>query len=182
MADKKISDFTEATSVAANDWLEIENAAGNSRKVQRSNFGLVRGAMVKKSADQTAADYSASPAIAWDAEIFDTDSIHDNSTNNSRLTVPSGVTYVRCGAHVRLANVAASADIALVLSKNGSSIFNGACSQQHEYSGSTPRISFTSGPIPVAGGDYFESLLGISGDASIDITASISNFWMEILA
>lgn len=36
MADKKISDYTEAASVDDNDWLETENAAGNSRKVKGS--------------------------------------------------------------------------------------------------------------------------------------------------
>lgn len=33
MADKKISDFTAATTLAAGDFLEIENAGGNSRKI-----------------------------------------------------------------------------------------------------------------------------------------------------
>jgi hypothetical protein len=28
--------------------------------------------------------------ITWDAEFFDTNSFHDNSTNNSRMTIPSG--------------------------------------------------------------------------------------------
>lgn len=39
MADKKISDFTEATSVDPNDYLEIENTGGNSRKVKASKLG-----------------------------------------------------------------------------------------------------------------------------------------------
>lgn len=39
MADKKISDFTEATSVDPSDWLEIENTGGNSRKVKASKIG-----------------------------------------------------------------------------------------------------------------------------------------------
>jgi hypothetical protein len=36
MADKIISDYTPATTLAASDWLEIENAGGNSRKVAAS--------------------------------------------------------------------------------------------------------------------------------------------------
>jgi hypothetical protein len=28
--------------------------------------------------------------INWDAESFDTNTFHDNSTNNSRITIPSG--------------------------------------------------------------------------------------------
>ena len=38
MVDKKISDFTEVTSVGDTDWLEVETAAGNSRKVKKSNL------------------------------------------------------------------------------------------------------------------------------------------------
>lgn len=37
MADKIISDFTAATTLAAADLLEIENAAGNSRKITAQN-------------------------------------------------------------------------------------------------------------------------------------------------
>jgi len=40
MADKKISDFTAATVIADGDLIEIENAAGNSRKVTGENAAL----------------------------------------------------------------------------------------------------------------------------------------------
>jgi hypothetical protein len=43
MADKKISDFTAATAVAAGDFIEIENAAGNSRKVDAKFAGIASG-------------------------------------------------------------------------------------------------------------------------------------------
>ena len=47
------------------------------------------GVGVTKSADQsiTNATYTA---ISWDGEGWDTNSYHDNSTNNSRITIPSG--------------------------------------------------------------------------------------------
>jgi len=35
-----------------------------------------------------------SVVIDFNAEVFDTDSIHDNVTNNSRFTIPSGITQV----------------------------------------------------------------------------------------
>lgn len=38
MANKKISDFTEATSAGANDWFELETSSGNSRKIKKSNL------------------------------------------------------------------------------------------------------------------------------------------------
>jgi len=40
MADKKISDFTAASSIADNDYIEIETAGGNSRKVTGANAKL----------------------------------------------------------------------------------------------------------------------------------------------
>jgi hypothetical protein len=50
------------------------------------------GARVKRSAVQSIANntLSSSTAIAWDQEDYDTDTFHDTSTNNSRLTVPTG--------------------------------------------------------------------------------------------
>lgn len=56
MANKTIGDLTEATSVGDDDVFEIETAAGNSRKVKRSNLGGGRKllATVSTSAGQTA--------------------------------------------------------------------------------------------------------------------------------
>lgn len=52
--------------------------------------GAAIGARVKRaSGDSTAASGTAT-AIAFTAEDFDTDAFHDNSSNNTRLTVPSG--------------------------------------------------------------------------------------------
>jgi len=51
------------------------------------------GARVKRSADVSVGNNTYT-VIPFTAEDFDTDTIHDNSTNNSRLTIPtiSGVT------------------------------------------------------------------------------------------
>jgi hypothetical protein len=47
------------------------------------------GASVYKTAAQSIANNSF-VVLSFDAENFDTDAFHDNSTNNSRLTVPAG--------------------------------------------------------------------------------------------
>jgi len=47
------------------------------------------GASVYKSGNQTIAP-STQTILSWDSEDFDTDSFHDNSTNNSRFTIPAG--------------------------------------------------------------------------------------------
>ena len=47
------------------------------------------GVQVTKTAN-TSVGSGANAQIPWDSEAFDTDGFHDNSTNNARLTVPSG--------------------------------------------------------------------------------------------
>jgi hypothetical protein len=47
------------------------------------------GCRLTKSADQTISNATFT-AISFNGEDFDTDAFHDNSTNNSRITIPSG--------------------------------------------------------------------------------------------
>jgi len=47
------------------------------------------GVAVKQSVDQTISNTTFT-ALPWNQEEFDTDGFHDNVTNNSRLTVPTG--------------------------------------------------------------------------------------------
>lgn len=141
---------------------------------------LLRNAvMVRKAANQTAADYTAGVAITWDSEIYDDGGWHDNSTNPSRLTVPSGITRVRAGGMVLIANNTSGVAVTLGILKNGSLTFDGACSSKIAASGTSNRHFVASGPISVTAGDYLELYLLNATDASIDITATESNFWAE---
>jgi len=47
------------------------------------------GAYATKTAAQTLTN-NTDTILTWNAERFDTDGFHDNSTNNSRMTIPSG--------------------------------------------------------------------------------------------
>jgi hypothetical protein len=47
------------------------------------------GCRLYKTANQ-AITTSTWTAVSWDAEVFDTDGFHDNSTNNTRITIPTG--------------------------------------------------------------------------------------------
>ena len=47
------------------------------------------GCSVTKSAVQSIANATAT-TLTWDGELFDTSTFHDNSTNNSRITIPAG--------------------------------------------------------------------------------------------
>lgn len=138
-----------------------------------------RGCMVKKAADQTAANYSVAAAVSWDTESYDTDSFH-NPADDTKLTVPSsGVSKVRVGANLYMSLVTAGSDIQVQVLKDGSSDYAGQVSQSLETSAFTPQLSMSSGAIPVVGGEVFTVLLQNS-DTSITLHAR-SNFWIEIV-
>ena len=59
-----------------------------------------RGALVYLDAAQSIPN-TTTTKLNFDQESYDTDSIHDNVTNNTRLTVPPGVTRIKLSAQVR---------------------------------------------------------------------------------
>ena len=142
-----------------------------------------RGALVHKAADQTGANYSSTTVIAWDSETngYDTDAIHDNSTNNSRLTVPSGVTRVRLQYAVIGESVAANADFYTGIRKNGSVSGLWYTGTLSDTSSASPRNVGISPVLTVTSGDYFEVELLAVGDSSISIYSAYSFFAMEII-
>jgi len=78
------------------------------------------GVRAYKESNQSITD-SSQTAVTYAAEIFDTNSFHDNVTNNSRFTVPSGQGgYYLCIAQNAYANVAATGSREVSLRKNGS--------------------------------------------------------------
>lgn len=140
---------------------------------------MFQGALVKKAADQLTANYTTATAIAWDAETYDTSGWHDTVTNNSRLTVPGGVTKVRLCANIAVAANTANTWSILDFRKNGSITFDGTCALLAETGATTNNMSLTSPVLEVVGGDYFETFFQTQSDTSITITATRSNFSIE---
>lgn len=138
------------------------------------------GALVYRSSDQTAANYASGATIPWNAETYDTASIHDLVTNTSRLTVPAGVTRVRVVCSVVLGNVTGATDVFAAFQKNGA-IFVGGSSQMCDTSNAFPRFSMSSAVVSVTAGDYFEVFFSTGGDTSIDVKATESWFALEII-
>ena len=136
----------------------------------------------------TAADVPQEGVIPLNSEVYDTDSVHDNSVNNSRLTVPAGVTVIRLNAgftmfpaltglhHLRIRKDAGfgSIDPAMVSYVPHYTITGGG-------SGSNKGMhSMSTGAIDVAEDDFFE----IYGLAQTNNTTAIAGtiwFEMEIL-
>jgi len=85
-------------------------AANNLLTTVNSNTvpPLVRA---KRSADLS---YTSSAAIAWDAEDYDTDSMHDLVTNNTRLTfATAGIYRVTCGLYVTYGGTVSALDLSI---------------------------------------------------------------------
>lgn len=141
-----------------------------------------RGALVKRTGDQTAANYTTAAAIPFDAEEYDTDGIHDNSANNTRLSVPSGISYVQLSANVQIAAGTATDWALLNLRKTGGGAFAGQPKVFWEVGTAAPILNFTSPVLAVTGGtDYFELMLQVETDTSITVDSDNTWFAMELI-
>lgn len=143
-----------------------------------------RGAMVTKASDQTTANYTTATAISFDTETYDTDSIHEGVTSPTRLSVPSGVTYVRLSGGVQIGAGTSTDWVSLFFRKNGGAGggYAGQAKFFVEVGTATPFVSITSPIIPVVGGtDYFELMLQVEADTSITLDSDNTWFAMEII-
>lgn len=141
-----------------------------------------RGALVYRSTDHTWINYTSGAVIAWDSESYDTDSIHDNTTNNSRLTVPAGVSKVRLSGHVRLTDADVGLSAYLRIQKNGTTSYIGiGSSTKNGGNFSEYWAEVTSAVLAVTPGDYFELFLLVLSDTSLTVAADASWFAMEVI-
>ena len=143
-------------------------------------FGTFSGALVTKTADETAANYSAGAAIPWTTETggYDTDAYHDNASNNSRLTIPSTGKYI---FHTMIeigSGTLTSSDFARIcLSKNGAlgtALIGGIAMMAEISAAATIWITGVSAPIDCTAADYFEMWLDTESDTSITVAAKSS--------
>jgi len=118
-----------------------------------------RGAFVDKSSNQSISS-STTTAISFDQEIYDTDDIHDNSTNNTRLTVPTGITRVRLTGNASYGASASNTGRTQVSVLKNSTFFAGAGSISLANTSSTflfgRTINVTTPVVIVSAGDFFE--------------------------
>jgi hypothetical protein len=186
MANKKISDFTAATSIASSDLVEIETAAGNSRKVTGANAAKsmrslgFSGARVYKSAALNAADFTTATNITFDSEHFDTDSYHSTVTNTDRLTVPEDG-YYEVTFCVNINSL--TADLwALAVTKrfNSSSVEQatntGTARSITETGNTSDQLTGSTGPVSCTAGDYFVLTLQVETDTSIGVNNTATSF------
>lgn len=91
-------------------------------------------------------------AVAFGAELYDDDAMHDNSTNNTRVAVPSGCTRAR--ASFCLKTPSATGQAVAEVYKNGAT-YTGAPRFETDTAG-TDNVSGFGAWVDVTPGDYFE--------------------------
>ena len=125
--------------------------------------------------------------IAWDTESFDDSTMHDNVTNNNRLTTPTDATRVRVTANIVGAAAASLSHYEFGIRQDGATVV--ARSTQTNNSGlpaMIPVYVLDSGPITVTGGTtYFEVYPSISActhaAGTFEVAQTSSWFAMEVL-
>lgn len=148
--------------------------SGSSR-IPFAASAAFRGALVYNNALPYAAR-----AILFSSALYDTDSIHVNSSGYSHLVVPSGVTKVKLYGQA----ISTAAALALYINKNSdlnSSIYVGKA--QSYPAGTTGAANWitniSSAVLTVTAGDYFT--LVPSNQAAADNTGMYNWFAMEIV-
>lgn len=142
-----------------------------------------RGAYVYETTGASWAPGSGT-AIPFDNEVYDTDGIHDNVTNNARLTVPEGVKKIRLTGFVWYTASTALGDFfSLLFNKNGTASFNGNVSQHVHSSaaGQIFKLNIVSGVLEVEPGDYFQLVVDGTVGSSFGSSATPTNFSLEIV-
>jgi hypothetical protein len=177
-----ISVATAVVDVTPGDYFEYR-ARGtiNAELLQTDSFFAIeavestrKGALVFRNSTQSITS-GAFRTLNWNDEVYDTDGFHDNVTNPSRLTVPSGVSKVRLSANVG----DGTAQWVCTLNKNGAA-FTGSPFQDVEAQALAEAVNVMSAVVDVTPGDYFECTIFCTGNETIT-TADYTWFAIEVL-
>ena len=151
-------------------------------------FNPNKGALVYKSANQSIATATYTH-LSFDSENYDTNSIHDNATNNQRLTVPSGVTKIKLFGQVVFPSNATGERQAGV-SKNDETttptVPVGVPVSKIDAAGgsSATFLNISSPVITVVAGDYFTLWVQQTSGGNLNVavaTTGYTYFAMEII-
>lgn len=128
------------------------------------------GCSLTKSATQSIADVTFTP-VTFDGEAYDTAGFHDNSTNNSRITVPTA-SYYHLGGAIHWAPTVNTTGFIATLYKNGVEVVSARMRIGAVPSGADTVLR-VSQDLLLAAGDYVELVArnSATGGAAINVTA-----------
>lgn len=169
-------------SLATGDYFELRglgSAAGNYLAADNSWFSIelldtnFSGCLAYNSTIQ-ACGAGAVINLAWDTEVYDVGGWHDTVTNNSRMTVPSGVSLVRLSSSAKT-DATETGQIAIQHIKNGAVVLG--CGYADMESADVDGIAIYSAPIACTAGDYFQTTFYTDTASDADNDEEV---WMAI--
>ena len=140
------------------------------------------GVQCELDADITTANYSSNTAIPWDGtDIRDTDAFHDPATNNTRITIPSGLGIKRVNAIGQGAYfLGTTGEYAEVHIKKNGAVFAGYPRQVSELTAGFANV-MAIGAFDIADTDYIECIFRVEADTSVTFEKANSTFSMEVV-
>jgi len=180
------------TTVAGDELTYVEYATDDWRLIggniiphdhSKAELGGVlplRGAMVYSGVSQSTAN-GVYYDITWNQEYYDTDSIHDTATNNTRLTVPAGITKVKFSAQTSWASHATGYRT-MFLRKNGGAPTPNFEQMTPVTSAVLLKVMMSTCAFTVTGGDYFELRVVQTSGGALEVNNGLDAwFAMEIV-
>lgn len=140
--------------------------------------GTFSGCTAKRTTSVSGGDFSTAAAVALDDELYDVGGWHDTVTNNSRLTVPSGVSYVELVASIDPSAFTANQWCEVSIRKNGSALTQPIVVNKSQNTATVSRWQIMTPPLAVSPGDYFELFFQTQTDTSI--TLLDTRLWLSI--
>lgn len=149
------------------------------------NSRPLMGALVYYPSNVTAQNWTAGTILTgFTAETYDTHGFHDNATNPSRLTIPSGlgITRVRLSGQLKVSALGTAGTFNLRIYKNGVGVYSGEPEVlfASTTASSAAAANISSPPLDCVAGDYFELRVFVTGDTSLDAVATSTWFAIEV--
>ncbi len=134
------------------------------------------GALVDTLANQSIPN-GTSTVINFTNEVYDTDAIHDNAVNNTRLTVPAGWSKVRLNGAVIWATSSVN-DRYIWFRKNGGGFVGQA--QIIAKAAAKSAVTTQSPAVAVVAGDYFEMVVFQNRGSALNVLGPNGNTYFAM--
>lgn len=163
----------------ANDLWSPQIAGGAVQSVVGTDFlGAIAG--IDANFFNSLTGNTADVQIEWHRTFFDNIGAHDPATNNTRLTIPTGVTRVNFFASLAFDSVTFTERNEVLISKNGG-LFPGEIIKVRSSNSERCVLTFESGPVAVSAADYFEVICFVARAGTFTIREQESWFGFEVL-